>query len=77
MTARTLENRCRKALGRSVGDIVRETCLENVRVLVVETDKPFAEIAHACGQQSAAHLAAMFLRRYGVTMSAARRATRQ
>ena len=76
VTARTLENRCRKALGRSVGDIVRETCLENVRVLVVETDKPFAEIARACGQQSAAHLAAMFLRRYGHTMSAARRSRR-
>jgi LacI family transcriptional regulator len=75
VTARTLENRCRKALGRSVGDIVRETCLENVRALVVETDKPFAEIARTCGQQSAAHLAAMFRRRYGVTMSATRRAS--
>ena len=77
VTARTLENRCRKALGRSVGDIVRETCLANVHALVVDTDKPFAEIARACGQQSAAHLAAMFRRRYGVTMSAARRAPRQ
>ena len=76
VTARTLENRCRKALGRSVGDIVRETCLANVRALVVETDKPFAEIARACGQQSAAHLAAMFHRRYGHTMSAVRRSSR-
>ena len=72
VTARTLENRCRKALGRSVGDIVRETCLANVHALVVDTDKPFAEIARACGQLSAAHLAATFRRRYGVTMSAAR-----
>ena len=77
VTARTLENRCRKALDRSVGDIVRETCLANVHALFVDTDKPFAEIARACGQLSAAHLAAAFRRRYGVTMSAARRATRQ
>ena len=77
VTARTLENRCHKALGRSVGDIVREMCLANVHALVVDTDKPFAEIARACGQQSAAHLAAMFRRRYGVTMSAARHVTRQ
>ena len=72
VTARTLENRCRKALGRSVGDIVRDTCLANVHALVVGTDKPFTEIARVCGQLSAAHLAATFRRRYGVTMSAAR-----
>ena len=72
VTARTLENRCRKALGRSVGEIVRETCLANVHALVVNTDKPFAEIARTCGQLSAAHLAATFRRRYGVTMSVAR-----
>ena len=77
VTVRTLENRCRKALGRSVGDILREACLESVRALVVETDRPFAEIARTCGQLSAAHLAATFHRRFGTTMSAARRATRQ
>ena len=77
VTVRTLENRCRKALGRSVGNILREVCLESVHALVVETDRPFAEITHACGQQSAAHLAAMFRRRYGLTMSEARRSSRQ
>ena len=75
VTVRTLENRCRKALGRSAGDILRETCLESVRALVVETDRPFSEIARTCGQLSAAHLAAMFRRRYGITMSAMRRAS--
>ena len=68
VTVRTLENRCRKALGRSAGDILREACLESVRALVVETDRPFAEIAHTCGQLSAAHLAAMFRRQNGMSM---------
>ena len=75
VTTRTLESRCRKALGRSVGDIVRETCLDNVHALVVGTDKPFTEISRMCGQLSAAHLAAMFRRRYGFTMSMARRSS--
>jgi len=72
ITVRTLENRCRKALGRSVGEILREACLEGVRNLVENTDTPFLEIASKCGQQSAAHLAAMFRRRFGKTMSETR-----
>ena len=72
ITSRTLENHCRKALGRSVGELIRETCLVNVHELVTTTDMPFSDIATKCGQQSAAHLAVMFRRRYGITMSEAR-----
>lgn len=77
VTVRTLENRCNKALGRSVGDLLRETCLENVRRLVVESDLPLSEIARQCGQLSAAHLASTFRRRFGTTMSALRRQLRR
>jgi transcriptional regulator GlxA family with amidase domain len=45
-----------------------------VRNLVEKTDIPFAKIANLCGQQSASHLSEVFRRRYGITMSAARRA---
>lgn len=72
VTVRTLENHCRKALGRSVGDVIREACLSNVHALVADTDIPFAEIARRCGQLSASHLAAAFRRRYGTTMTEVR-----
>ena len=74
VTTRTLEARFRAAVGRSVGNVIRTSCLDEVRKLVESTDTPLAEIANLCGQQSAAHLADVFRRRYGLTMSAARRA---
>ena len=74
VTARTLEVRFRAAIGRSVGDVIRTSCLDEVKNLVENTDAPFAEIAKRCGQQSAAHLADVFRRHYGLTMSDARRA---
>ncbi len=77
VTVRTLENHCRKALGRSVGDILRETCLLNVRKLVAETDYSFIDITRMCGQLSASHLASAFRKRFGVTMSSIRRVPRR
>ncbi|MBR4617590.1 MAG: helix-turn-helix domain-containing protein [Kiritimatiellae bacterium] len=74
ITARTLEARFRAAIGRSVGYVIRTSSLDEVKNLVENTDTPFAEIARRSGQRSAAHLADMFRRRYGLTMSAARRA---
>ena len=74
VTPRTLETRFRSAIGRSVGNVIKTSCLDEVKNLVENTDTPFAEIAKRCGQQSAAHLADVFRRRYGLTMSAARRA---
>lgn len=76
VTLKTLERRFRAALGRSVGDVVRATCLDGVRRLVETTDEPFADITRRAGQLSASHLAAAFKARFGLTMSAARRAAR-
>ena len=70
VTTRTLEARFRAAIGLSVGNVIRTSCLDEVRKLVESTDTPLAEIANLCGQQSAAHLADVFRRRYGLTMSA-------
>ena len=76
VTVRTLENHCRAALGRSVGDILRETCMASVHALVADSDLPFSEITRKCGQMSASHLAAAFRRRFGETMTALRRRCR-
>lgn len=74
VTTRTLEARFRAAIGRSVGDVIRTSCLDEVKNIVENTDTPFAKIAKLCGQQSASHLSDAFRRRYGITMSAARHA---
>ena len=76
VTARTLEARFAAALGRSVGDVMRTSCLDGVRELVSETDLPFSEIAAQCGQRSAAHLADTFRRRFGRTMTEMRLSAR-
>ena len=72
VSLKTLERRFHAALGRSVGDVIRTTCLGTVRRLVETTDLPFAEITRRAGQLSASHLAAAFRARFGLTMSEAR-----
>lgn len=72
VTLKTLERRFHAALGRSVGSVVRATCLDSVRRLVETTDLSFAEITRRAGQLSASHLAAAFRARFGLTMTAAR-----
>lgn len=73
VSIRWLEKRFRRTLNRTVADVIRDACLENVRELVVSTDLPFRAIAAECGQSSPSHLAAAFRARFGVTMTAARR----
>lgn len=77
VTLRTLERRFRAALGRSVGDILRATCLDGVKRLVETTDLPFAEVTRRAEHLRASHLAAAFKARFGQTMSDARRAARE
>ena len=77
ITLKTLERRFRAAIGRSVGAVVRDTCLDHVRRLVETTDLPFAEITRRAGQLSASHLAAAFRARFSQTMTEARRCTHQ
>lgn len=67
-TLRTLEKHFMRALGRSVGDVLRETCLEHVRRLVTTTDLPFRQIAARAGHLSASHLSDVYRRRFGRTM---------
>ena len=76
VTTRTLEARFRAAIGRSVGDVIRTSCLDEVKNIVENTDTPFAKIAVRCGQRSAAHLADVFRRRYGKTMTEMRNSAR-
>ena len=71
-TVRALEKRFRRAIGQSVGAVIRTTCLDHVRRLVTESDRPFGDIARACGPLSAAHLAAASKARCGAPMTAAR-----
>ena len=59
-----------------MGDVVRTSCLVGVRELVAGTALPFSEIAVRCGQRSAAHLADVFRRRYGKTMTEMRNSAR-
>ena len=72
VTARWLEKRFAAEVGRSVSEIIRETLLDNVRLLVAETDTPFQTIAAEAGHLSASHLTAMFRARYGHTMTQCR-----
>lgn len=74
VTLRTLERRFRAALGRSVGDVLRETCLDGVKRLVETTDLPFSDVTRRAGHLRASHLAAAFKARFGQTMTEARRA---
>lgn len=76
VSVRWLEQRLRRETGRSVAETIRETCLRNVASLVSDTDMPFADIARECGQLSPSHLAEIFRRRFGVTMSEYRRNNR-
>lgn len=66
---RNLNNHFGRALGRSVGDVIRETCFESVRRLVKSTDLAFKEIAARSGHLSVSHLAAAYRQRFGCTMS--------
>ena len=69
VTLKTLNAKFHSSIHRSVGEVIRSTCLDGVRDLVENTDMPFIEIAERCGQQSAAHLAFAFRQRFGKTMT--------
>ncbi|MDO5320107.1 MAG: substrate-binding domain-containing protein [bacterium] len=76
-TVRNLENHFTRALGQSVGSVLRETCFSNIRRLVVSTDLPFKDIAVRSGQLSVAHLADAYRRRFGCTMGEDRKGVSQ
>ena len=73
VSTRWLQKRFKACLGRCVGDVVRSTMLDNVMQLVRETDMSLGEITALSGQLSASHLAEMFRKRFGTSMSSVRR----
>ena len=72
VSKRWLERRFRETLGKGVAQLIRETMLNHVRRLVQETDIPFQKLAANAGIATSAHLAVLFRRHFGTTMSAAR-----
>ena len=72
ISLRHLEKKFRAELGRSLGDVIRTTCMENVLGLVNGTDMPFKDIAAKAGHRSVSHLSGAFRERFGITMTEAR-----
>ena len=76
VSLKTLNAKFHSSIHKSVGEAIRSACLEGVRDMVENSDIPFVEIASRCGQQSAAHLAFAFHKRYGKTMTEMRNSAR-
>lgn len=72
MSLRHIEKRFHGAIGRSIGEVIRDTCLTNIMELVQKTDLTFKEIAAKAGHQSVPHLSEAFRKRFGMTMTQAR-----
>ena len=68
-----LQIRATRALGRTLGEEIRQMRLAAARDLMADTSLPVAEIAEACGFTSASHLALRFREAFGVTPLALRR----
>ena len=62
--------------GGSIADAIRKARLELVATRLRETDLPIGSIAAACGFDNLQHLANLFRREYGMTMSAYRQPNR-
>jgi LacI family transcriptional regulator len=73
---RTLERRCRLALGRGLGEEIRRTHLERARRLLAETDLPMKVLAERAGFSDCCHLAVVFRQELGLTPTAYRRQVR-
>lgn len=73
---RTLERRCRKALGWGLGEEIRRTHLERARRLLAETDLPMKALAEQAGYADFRHMALVFRRELGLTPTAYRRQMR-
>ena len=71
---RTLDRRCRAALGASPGTVARHLRLAHARQMVETGTAPVSEIAALCGYETATALTRAFRRRYGVAPTELRRA---
>ena len=68
-----LQIRARRALGRTLGEEIRQMRLSAARDMVSETDIPVADIAESCGFTSVSHLALRFREAFGATPLSLRR----
>ncbi|WP_237227247.1 xylose operon transcription regulator XylR [Rubinisphaera sp. JC750] len=73
VSRRSLEQRFRKGLNRSPGEEIRRVRLENVRRLLLDTNRPIDLIARESGFAGAASLSQAFQKHFGMPPSALRR----
>lgn len=73
LTRRTLERRCRTALGWSVAEEIRRTHLERARRLLAATDLSIQAVAKQAGYSDYRHLVVAFRKQLGITPTAYRR----
>jgi LacI family transcriptional regulator len=76
VSRRSLEQRFRKALGRSPAAEIRRAQVEVAKQMLSETDEPMARVAKAAGFSNAKQLGATFQHETGDTPSNYRRASR-
>jgi LacI family transcriptional regulator len=77
ISRRHLEKRFEKVVGAGVAATIRDIALDHAACLVTSTGKTATEIARESGIATAAHLAFLFRRRFGITMSDYRRTARE
>ncbi len=70
---RTLEQRFRKALNRSIYEEIRRVCVERVARMLLETSMPVFQIATSLGFSSSEHIARPFRKEKGMSPKEYRR----
>jgi LacI family transcriptional regulator len=73
---RTLERRCRQALGWGLGDEIRRAHLERARRLLARTDLPMKSVAQQAGFSGLRHMGETFRQELGMPPSTYRRQVR-
>lgn len=73
LSRRALEQRFRKALGRSIHDEIERVRLELIMQMLAETQKNVGEIARALGFPDAAHVSRFFRKAKGISPMTYRR----
>jgi LacI family transcriptional regulator len=73
LSRRALEQRFRKALGRSIHDEIERVRLELIMQMLTETQKSVGEIARALGFPDAGHVSRLFRKAKGISPTTYRR----
>ena len=74
---RYAEQHFKSAVGRTIMDEIQRVIMERVCSLLTETTLPIGEISQKCGFNRESHLAFLFRKHHGMTMSQYRAAARQ